>query len=223
MKDEPNAFEAMRRQMVEEQLEERDIYDRRVLDAMLAVPRHAFVPPEHRYLAYADGPLPIGEGQTISQPYIVALMTQLLHLKGGEKVLEIGTGSGYQAAVLAYLAQEVHTVERYEELAGRATRILSDLGITNVYIHIGDGSLGWPPNAPYQAILVTAAAPHPPPPLLDQLADGGRMVIPVGGLSGQYLECWERQGGDYTHEAITPVAFVPLRGQYGWEDEQWEA
>jgi len=204
--------------MVEEQLLRRDIFDERVLSAMRGVERHLFVPLEHRHLAYADGPLPIGLGQTISQPYIVALMTQLLHLKGTEIVLEVGTGSGYQAAVLAFLARQVHTVERHAELAKDARRLFTDLGIDNIQVHIGDGSLGLQDNAPYDGILVTAAAPHVPKPLYEQLNDPGRLVIPVGSRYGQYLECWKREGQDYIKESITPVAFVPLIGVHGWEE-----
>lgn len=205
--------------MVREQLLHRDIYNPRVLEAMYNVPRHLFVPLEHRHMAYADGPLPIGGGQTISQPYIVALMTQMLDLSGEENVMEVGTGSGYQAAIIGRLAREVHTIERNEELAQGAAYTLRQLGLDNVYVHEGDGSLGWPPNAPYDGIIVTAAAPQVPPPLLDQLAGGGRLVIPVGNLGNQFLEHWERHGEDYTHEAVAPVAFVPLRGQYGWEED----
>lgn len=211
-----------RQRMVNEQLVERHIRDQRVLDAMGSIPRHVFIPPEHRHLAYSDGPLPIGLGQTISQPYIVALMSQLLHLQGEERVLEIGTGSGYQAAVLAYLAREVHTIERHPELASQAGRVLAHLNIHNVHVHCGDGSLGWPKAAPYGAILVTAAAPEVPRPLLAQLADGGRLVLPVGDRMGQYLERWERQKEGYHREVMAPVAFVPLRGAYGWRKEDWK-
>ncbi len=214
-------YRRMRARMVEEQLRGREIRDPRVLEAMATVPRHQFVPLEHGERAYADGPLPIGEGQTISQPYIVAIMTQMLGLRGDEKVLEIGTGSGYQAAILAFLAGEVHTVERYPFLAERAAHTLDGLQMRNVFVHVGDGSLGWPGDAPYQAIIVTAAAPRVPQPLLDQLCDDGRLVLPVGGYGGQYLEIWERHGPDFTHEAVVPVAFVPLRGQYGWEEDRW--
>jgi protein-L-isoaspartate(D-aspartate) O-methyltransferase len=216
-------FEKERRRMVKEQLMERDIRDPRVLEAMATVPRHLFTPPEYRLMAYADGPLPIGERQTISQPYIVGLMTELLRLRGDENVLEVGTGSGYQAAVLAHLARRVHSIERHKPLAEQAAGILRRLGLQNVFIHIGDGSLGWPPDSPYEGIIVTAAAPHAPQPLLDQLADGGRLVIPVGGMAGQYLEVWQRQGVDFTHEALVPVAFVPLRGQYGWAEDSWDS
>lgn len=206
-----------RRRMVREQLESRDIHDQRVLEAMHKVPRHLFVPPEHRHLAYADGPLPIGSGQTISQPYIVALMTQLLDLQNDEKVLEIGTGSGYQAAVLAHLAAEVHTVELHDDLAKQAESILESLGLNNVYVHVGDGSNGWPESAPYQGIIVTAGAPDVPRPLLSQLDDGGRLVVPVGSRGGQFLERWIRQDSEYRREQIAPVAFVPLFGEHGWE------
>lgn len=216
------SYENERWRMVREQLIDRDIRDQRVLEAMGAVPRELFTPSEYRSMAYADGPLPIGEGQTISQPYIVALMTELLKLTGDENILEVGTGSGYQAAVLAYLARKVHSVERHEPLAKQAAQVLRRLGLLNVSIHIGDGSLGWPPDSPYQGIVVTAAAPHAPQPLLDQLADGGRLVVPVGSASGQYLEVWQREGNDYSHEALAPVAFVSLRGQYGWPEDSWE-
>ncbi|MBN1537562.1 MAG: protein-L-isoaspartate(D-aspartate) O-methyltransferase [Anaerolineales bacterium] len=207
--------------MVEDHLRRRDIVDRRVLDAMLAVPRHCFVPEDHRHLAYVDGPLPIGCGQTISQPYIVALMTQMLALKGNENVLEVGTGSGYQAAILGYLARQVYTIERHASLAKHAETILQTLGYNNVHVLVGDGSLGWVENAPYQAILVTAAAPKAPQVLLDQLAPDGRLVIPVGGASYQFLERWYRQGDQFDKEELTPVAFVPLRGKWGWRDEGW--
>ncbi len=215
-------YRAARRYMVEQQLMDRDIRDPRLLSAMNRIPRHLFVPPEHRSLAYSDGPLPIGDGQTISQPYMVAIMTQMLGLLGDETVLEIGTGSGYQAAVLSLLAREVHTVERYPDLASRAAQVLERLGFNNVFVHVADGSLGWPAHAPYQAILVTAAAPIVPQVLLEQLDDEGRLVIPVGGINGQYLECWDRHGSNYTNEAIMPVAFVPLRGQFGWRPDRWE-
>jgi protein-L-isoaspartate(D-aspartate) O-methyltransferase len=216
------SYERERHRMVKEQLSRRDIRDARVLEAMATIPRHLFTPDEYRDLAYSDGPLPIGERQTISQPYIVAVMTEMLELQGDENVLEVGTGSGYQAAVLAHLAHQVHTVERHETLAKRAGQMLCQLGLENVSVHIGDGSLGWPPAAPYQGIIVTAAAPQAPQPLLDQLADGGRMVIPVGGTFGQFLELWRRQGELYSHEATLPVAFVPLRGEHGWPEGRWD-
>lgn len=221
-RDEEATFERERIRMVDEQLRRRGIHEPRLLQAMLKVPRHRFVPPEHRHLAYVDGPLPIGAGQTISQPYIVALMTQLLRLEGEEKVLEVGTGSGYQAAILGELAREVHTIERHAELAERARSLLQELGYANVQVHIGDGSLGLAEYAPYQAILVTAAAPKAPPALLEQLADGGRLVIPVGGQWGQMLERWTRRGARYEQEEFVPVAFVPLRGEAGWKEDRWD-
>ncbi len=213
---EEQAFTRARQRMVEEQLRQRDITDRRVLEAMAAVPRHEFVPVELHHLAYADGPLPIGYHQTISQPYIVALMLQLASLRGGETVLEVGTGSGYQAALLGRLASRVYTVECIPELAAGARRVLERLGISNVEVVEGDGSRGLPEHAPYQAIVVAAAAPRVPQALKDQLADGGRLVIPVGGREGQVLERWRRKGDDFARERITPVAFVPLVGDGGW-------
>jgi protein-L-isoaspartate(D-aspartate) O-methyltransferase len=208
-----------RARMVEEQIYERGIRDARLLDAMRTLPRHRFVPPRDRHLAYSDGPLVIGHNQTISQPYIVALMTELLELKGDEMVLEVGTGSGYQAAILGLLAGEVHTIERHTELGERARAVLEELGLANVHVHIGDGSTGLLEHAPYHAILVTAAAPGVPQPLLDQLGEQGRMVLPVGRLGEQVLECWVRHGEKFTHRVVTAVAFVPLRGKYGWEQE----
>ena len=211
-------YQTERERMVSEQLASRNIRDHRVLSTMRTVPREQFVPPEHRHLAYADGPLPIGQGQTISQPYIVALMTQLLELQGDEVVLEIGTGSGYQAAVLARLASSVHTIERHASLAHSAARALSQLGLENVQVHIGDGTQGLPELAFFEAIIVTAAAPEVPQPLLDQLAEGGRLVIPVGGRRGQYLQRWRRHADEFKSELLEPVAFVPLLGEHGWED-----
>jgi protein-L-isoaspartate(D-aspartate) O-methyltransferase len=215
-------FQTERERMVVEQFIRRDIRDERVLSAMRRVPRHRFVPDEHRHLAYSDCPLPIGQSQTISQPYIVALMTQMLGLEGDECVLEIGTGSGYQAAVLSLVAREVHTVERLETLAARAQKCLNDLDIKNIFVHVGDGTRGWPEYAPYDAIIATAAAPHVPQPLLDQLADGGRLVIPVGSRAGQILERWLREGEEFEKEQTVPVAFVPLLGDFGWKDSAWD-
>jgi protein-L-isoaspartate(D-aspartate) O-methyltransferase len=222
MMSEETDYAKERQYMVERQLKSRDIRDRRVLSAMRSIPRHRFVPSEYRHLAYTDGPLPIGSGQTISQPYIVALMTQMLRLKGHEIVLEIGTGSGYQAAILAILAKDIHTIERHADLAEHASQVLTSLELTNVQVHTRDGSLGLPEFAPYQAILVTAAAPQVPQTLLSQLDDGGRLVIPVGGRLGQNLERWERHGSEYTSEYQIPVAFVPLRGRHGWQEGDWE-
>jgi protein-L-isoaspartate(D-aspartate) O-methyltransferase len=216
------AFALERQRMVEQQIRARDIYDQHVLEAMRTVPRHRFVPSENLPHAYMDGPLPIGCGQTISQPYIVALMTQMLRLNGDETVLEVGTGSGYQAAILASLVRKVITIERFPELAKNAAKVLKELGFTNVEVHVGDGSLGWQEQAPYQAIMVTAAAPLTPKSLLSQLDDHGRLVIPVGEQWGQYLERWIRQGMEFNREVLIPVAFVPLRGEEGWKDERWE-
>lgn len=210
-------FESDRVRMVTEQIRGRGLRDPRLLAAFESVPRHLFVPEEHRHLAYADGPLPIGHGQTISQPYIVALMTHLLELNGDERVLEVGTGSGYQAAILSRLAGKVHTVEIVPELAKNAEKVLCETGCANVHVHLADGSLGWTESAPYNAILVAAAAPSAPQPLLDQLADGGRMVIPVGGQGYQELEVWKREGEMFKRRTIVAVAFVPLRGEHGWK------
>ena len=167
--------------------------------------------------AYADYPLPIGYEQTISQPYIVALMTSLLNLQGTEKVLEIGTGSGYQAAVLSLLAANVHSVELVAPLAEQAAETLRSLECNNVQVHVGDGSLGWENDAPYDAILVTASAPSVPPPLLAQLKPEGRLVLPVGGRGNQTLELWTQENHIWQPQEIIPVAFVPLRGNYGWK------
>jgi protein-L-isoaspartate(D-aspartate) O-methyltransferase len=202
--------------MVEEQLRPRGIKDPRVLAVFESTPRHLFVPEETRSWAYADAPQPIGFDQTISQPCIVALMTQILGLTGPERILEVGAGCGYQAAILGQLAAEVHTVELIPELAERATRTLTELGLTNVHVHCGDGSDGWPYSAPYDAILVAAAAPQVPPPLLEQLAENGRMILPVGRRGYQKLEFWQREQGAFKPRALIPVAFVPLRGKHGW-------
>jgi len=209
-------FEAARREMVARQIAGRGIESPRVLEAMTTVPRHLFVPPEHVSKAYADEPLPIGEGQTISQPYMVAAMTDALSLDGRERVLEIGAGSGYQAAVVSLLAREVIAVETQPVLAGLARERLFSLGFKNVRIEVGDGSLGWPSDAPYDAILVTAAAPSVPPPLVDQLTDGGRLVIPVGSADQQELIRLVKQGSRTTEERLFACRFVPLLGRYGW-------
>ncbi len=221
MESEDRFWEA-RESMVHNQIERRRIRDPRLLAAMLHVPRHRFVPPPFRDKAYEDGPLPISLGQTISQPYMVAAMTDLLVLEGDENVLEIGTGSGYQAAVLAEMAGTVHTIERHPELARGAQLVLESLDYHNGFVHVGDGTFGWPPAAPYQAILVTAAAPDIPDPLVEQLDEGGRLVIPVGGRGGQDLERWRKTGGRIYRETLFPVVFVPLRGQFGWQDSEWE-
>jgi protein-L-isoaspartate(D-aspartate) O-methyltransferase len=209
-----------RKWMVENTIASRGVHDERVLHAIGELPRHLFVPQADRKDAYADHPLPVGCGQTISQPYIVALMTELLHLSGNEKVLEIGTGSGYQAALLGLLAREVHTIEQHIELSERAKKVISGLQIDNVCFHTGDGSLGLPNEAPFNGIIVTAGAPLLPQPLLDQLADGGRLVIPVGSRFSQDLQLWWRDGKKVNSESICPVVFVPLRGQHGWDGEK---
>lgn len=214
----PDEFAIERHVMVEEQLRRRGITNEGVLRAMESVPRHEFVTPDWRNCAYKDEPLPIGEEQTISQPYIVAAMSAALHLQGDERVLEIGTGCGYQAAVLSCLAREVHTMERHAELASAATRRLARLGYPNVHIHGGDGSLGLPESAPFDAILVAAAAPHVPPPLLEQLADGGRMIIPVGTGDHQELQLIERHGDTFQTRFLDPCRFVPLLGRFGWKE-----
>jgi protein-L-isoaspartate(D-aspartate) O-methyltransferase len=211
MKDQ---FEIDRHNMVEKQIVGRGLRDPRLLAAFESVPRHLFVLEEDRYYTYMDAPLPIGLDQTISQPYVVALMTSLLQLTGDERVLEVGTGSGYQAAILAHMTHEVHTIEFLPELAARAKRLLSDY--PNVFCHLGDGSLGWQEAAPYDAIIVTAAAPKTPQPLLNQLKDDGRLVIPVGKRGYQTLEVWTRHGSEFDCDEMIEVAFVPLRGKYGW-------
>lgn len=210
-------FEAERKRMVDEQIVRRGLTEPRLLAAMLAVPRHEFVPAEYLDYAYDDGPLPIGSGQTISQPYIVALMTHLLELRGGERVLEVGSGSGYQAAVLARMAAEVHTVELLPELAEQARASLSRLGLDNVHCHLSDGSLGWSESAPYEGILVAASAPDVPLPLQEQLTDGGRLVLPLGGRFSQELLVVTRRGEKYERQTVLSVAFVPLRGAHGWK------
>ena len=216
-----NRFERERKQMIRDQIEHRGLHDARLLAAIDSVPRHLFVPSNYLQGAYEDGPLPIGFGQTISQPYIVALMTDLLQLKGDERVLEVGTGSGFQAAILGMMAAEVHTVEYVSELAIGADKLLKELGMDNVHVHFGDGSLGWPDNAPYDGILVAAAAPQMPKALLAQLNDGGRLVLPVGGRGMQNLEVWEKKGRSFKSKTVTAVAFVPLRGEHGWDQSKW--
>jgi protein-L-isoaspartate(D-aspartate) O-methyltransferase len=207
-------WDRLRQRMVREQLVSRDITDSRVLEVMALVPRHLFVLPEFVDQAYADTPLPIEEGQTISQPYIVALMTQCLKLKGEEKVLEIGTGSGYQAAVLAHLCREVYTIEIREGLARKAADLLARLGYTNVQVKWADGYFGWPEKAPFDAIIVTCAANHLPPPLLEQLKEGGRLVIPLGStLYFQTLTLVQKEGKRPKVEYISGVRFVPMTGE----------
>jgi protein-L-isoaspartate(D-aspartate) O-methyltransferase len=202
--------------MVERQLRGRGIEDERVLEAMAAVPREAFVPPRMRHRAYADSALPIGEEQTISQPWIVAAICQAMELTGSERVLEVGTGSGYSAAVLARLAAEVVSVERYESLARAAGEALAGLGVDNVELLVGDGSRGVPGRAPFDAIAVHATAPAAPPALVDQLADGGRLVIPIAMREADMLTVLRRSGEELKARAIGPCRFVPLIGEEGF-------
>ncbi len=201
-----------RERMVRDQIEARGVRDPRVLDAMRTTARHEFVPAAQRAYAYDDHPLPIGEGQTISQPYIVAVMTELLELDGSEKVLEVGTGSGYQAAVLGRLAREVYTIEIVPELARRAAADLARLGYANVHVREGDGYRGWPEHAPFDAIIVTAAPAHVPQPLVDQLAVGGRMVLPLGDVF-QDLVLVTRGEKGVRQERLLGVRFVPMTGE----------
>jgi protein-L-isoaspartate(D-aspartate) O-methyltransferase len=204
--------------MVEEQLAYRGIRDPRVLAVMGRVPRHEFMPEALRTQAYGDHAMPIGEGQTISQPYMVALMTELLALKGDERVLEIGTGSGYQAAILAELCQKVFTVERVKTLADKARATLDRLGYTNVAMKVFDGTYGWKEMAPFDAIIVTAAAPKVPDALLEQLKEGGRLVIPVGERYSQVLLRVAKSASGVTTTTSVPCMFVPLIGNHGWKE-----
>ena len=214
--DEQNAAA---QRMVKLQIEKRDIRDTRVLEAMRSVPRHLFIPSGSRSLAYEDHPVPIGQGQTISQPYMVAFMTQALELRGGERVLEIGTGSGYQTAILAELCREVFSIERIPELAAAAQSALANLGYMNIRLRVGDGSEGWPEHAPFDGILVAAAAPSIPQRLRDQLADNGVMVIPVGDWRRvQEILVARRSGGTVTVERSIGCRFVPLIGTGGFPE-----
>src|SRR5712664_753205 len=215
---EKKEYAAQRAEMIEKQLRRRGIRDASVLAAMTAVPRHEFVPEELRARAYDDVPLPIGGGQTISQPYIVAAMSAALHVRPSDRVLEIGTGCGYQAAILSRLAGEVFGVERRPELALSASARLERLGYANVHVHCGDGTLGMPDLAPFEAILVAAAAPAIPQPLLAQLAEGGRMIVPVGDAEHQELQLIEKRGKSFRNTALEGCRFVPLVGYHGWQD-----
>ncbi len=210
-------FPIARKKMVEKQLIEREIRDPRVLDVMGRVPRHEFVDPGMAAQAYQDMPLNIGLKQTISQPYMVALMTELLRLTGAEKVLEIGTGSGYQTAILAELARQVFSIERLSTLSNRARRTLYRLGYVNVTLRIGDGTVGWPEETPFDAIIVTAGAPEVPQVYKDQLAENGRLVIPRGGEESQDLVLIRRRGETFHEEAKVPCRFVKLVGRHGWQ------
>lgn len=210
-------FEDLRNRMVDEQLLPRGIKDYRVLSAMRKVPRHLFVDEALRGQAYGDYALPIGEGQTISQPYMVGVMTEALELKGDEKVLEIGTGSGYQTAVLAELAWYVYSVERVASLAMRAKRLLDDLGYFNISVTVSNGTLGLKEEGPFDGIIVTAGAPEIPEILLEQLAEGGRLVIPVGDRYSQILTRAVKRSGEVVATPLFPCVFVPLIGEHGWE------
>jgi len=213
---EEDHYNGLRDIMVRRQIGARGVEDERVLEAMLKVPRHLFVPNNLRERAYDDSPLPIGDGQTISQPYMVAWMTELLGLKGSDRVLEVGTGSGYQAAILCELAQEVFSVEKYPSLASQAEERLRTLGYRNIKVRVGDGTLGWPEEAPFDGIIVTAGSPSVPQPLLEQLADGGRLVIPVGSSGMQMLNLIQRKGNEYLTSEEGTCVFVPLVGKHGW-------
>lgn len=211
-------YQRLREEMVERQIKARGITDERVLEAMRRVPRHLFVPADQQARAYEDMPLPVGEGQTISQPYMVAWMTELLELKGDEAVLEIGTGTGYQTALLGVLAHGVYSIERIERLARTARERLERLGFRNIEVVVGDGSRGLPEHSPYQAIIVTAGSPRVPEALVEQLADPGRLVIPVGTTSMQMLTVVEKRGGELMTHEVGSCVFVPLVGRFGWRD-----
>jgi protein-L-isoaspartate(D-aspartate) O-methyltransferase len=209
-------FAALRQEMVEQQIRRRGISDRRVLEAMTRVPRHEFVDRGYLEEAYEDHPLPIGCGQTISQPFMVARMTELCALSPEDRVLEVGAGSGYQSAILAALCQQVYATEIVEDLVSKARRALEVTGCENVLLELRDGSKGWREHAPYDAVLVAAGAPEVPDPLKEQLADGGRLVIPVGGRGLQILKCITRRGDAFETSADTACRFVDLRGEHGW-------
>jgi protein-L-isoaspartate(D-aspartate) O-methyltransferase len=215
-------FKEQRELMVKTQLIPRGITDERLIAVMKRVPRHLFVPEEIQHRAYDDMALSIGEGQTISQPYMVAVMTELLDLQGNERVLEIGTGSGYQAAVLAELSREVYTVERIAALADAATERFKSIRYANIHVKVSDGTLGWPEKAPFDRIIVTAGTPTIPEPIVDQLADGGIIVAPVGDRLSQQLLKIIKIKDNLREEYHTPCVFVPLIGQYGWKSEDKE-
>ena len=215
---ESSKFEIKRSRMVEDQLIPRGVTDPRVLEVMRSVPRHLFVDDALQAKAYGDYPLPIGGGQTISQPYIVGLMTQALELQGNERVLEIGTGSGYQAVVLSRLCKQVYTIERVTSLLARARRIFDRLHCHNIISRLDDGTVGWPQEAPFDAIMVTAGGPEIPKPLIDQLTDPGRMVMPVGDQFVQELKVITKKEGEITSRTLERVRFVNLIGVHGWEN-----
>ncbi len=211
------AFSLSRKRMVEN-LRHMGITEERVLQAMSRVPRHRFVPAGESSRAYEDDPLSIGHGQTISQPYMVALMTQCLSLTGAEKILEVGTGSGYQTAILAELAAAVYTIERVEALSLQTQARLAEMGYSNLHFRVGDGTLGWPEEAPFDAVLVTAGAPYPARPWKEQLADGGRLVAPVGPRLSQMLMVYTRRGETFEERPVCGCVFVPLLGEFGWKE-----
>ena len=212
-------FQVLRKKMVEEQLIPRGIKNERVLEAFKKIEREKFVPEELRISAYADYPLPIGEGQTISQPYIVALMTESLLLAGDEKVMEIGTGSGYQTAILSQLAKEVYSIERFDSLAKKTEATLKELGYLNIKIQVGDGTLGWPEEAPFDRIIITAASPRIPLPLVEQLKEGGKIILPLGDSFSQLLTLGDKKSGEIETTEICNCVFVPLVGKYACKDK----
>jgi len=217
-----NNFQQLRQEMVKNQIERRGIRNERILNSFRTTPRHLFVPPAYQNLAYHDRPLPIGDGQTISQPYIVALMTELINPQPDQRILEIGTGSGYQAAILSHLVKEVFSIERHLSLILQAKKQFKTLGYTNIHLLHGDGSQGLHDEAPFDAILVTAAAPKIPNTFLNQLTDLGKIIAPVGERSSQTLVRWTKQtDGSIKKEDISAVAFVPLRGVHGWLEDEW--
>jgi protein-L-isoaspartate(D-aspartate) O-methyltransferase len=212
-------YETLRNKMVQEQLISRGIQGEALLQAFLRIPRHLFIPETLKINAYSDFPLAIGEGQTISQPYIVALMTQHLDLTGNEKVLEIGSGSGYQTAILSELSKEVFSIERFESLAKKAASVLADLGRNNIQFRVGDGSVGWQEEAPFDRIIVTAASPKVPAPLIEQLKEGGKLIMPVGESYSQMLTKIEKINGKLISTDICACVFVPLVGKFGIKKE----
>lgn len=212
-------YAELRRKMVEQQLMRRGIENPKVLDVFRKIERHKFIPEELKPSAYADHPVPIGEGQTISQPYIVALMTEYLDLIGEEKVLEIGTGSGYQTVILAELAKEIFTIERFEGLVKKAEALFCELGYTNIKVKLGNGTLGWPEEAPFDRIMVTAASPRIPLPLAEQLKEGGKLILPLGESFSQILTLVEKRENKLNYQQICGCVFVPLVGKYGYKPE----
>jgi len=212
---EERTYKSLAERMVAKQIEARGVKDKKVLQAMRTVPRHKFVSDDLKSSAYEDRPLPIGCGQTISQPYIVALMTELLEVDEGDKALEVGTGSGYQAAILSEIVKKVYTIEIFEELGTSAKKRLKELGYSNAEVRVADGYYGWPEEAPFDAIIVTCAATHIPPPLIAQLKEGGKMCIPIGGVfQVQNLMLIEKKNGKITSKNILPVMFVPMLGEH---------